>query len=125
MFETTSGTAGFAFVKAYGFKAAIGMVGAALLYVVLPPENKDGTFNKKEFVSRLSAAGVFSHMFGDWAVDILSNVSWLYATNHKAAIYLIVGAPAWWISRAVALWFQNRRAKDVGELIRDAKDVAK
>ena len=50
---------GFAtLVKLYGFKAALGMVGAAMLYIVLPPLNADGTFNKGEFVARLACAAL-------------------------------------------------------------------
>ena len=58
-------------VKLYGFKAALGMVGAAMLYIVLPPLNADGTFNKGEFVARLACAGVFSCLLGGTAYQLL------------------------------------------------------
>jgi hypothetical protein len=115
--------AGVAFFKAYGLKVGLGMIGAALLYLVLPPITKDGTFDRKEFVMRLACAGLFSTMFGDWAVDVLGNWPALHAGGHRGAVYLLVGAPGWWISRAVALWFQGRRDKDIGEMVKDVKDT--
>lgn len=120
-FESSS--AGLAMLKAYGFKATFGMAGAALLYMMLPPVDEHGRFNRREFVARLAAAGIGSSLFGDWGVDILANIDWLHAANHKAAVYLMVGAPFWWVSRAVALWFHNRSAKDIGQMIKDAKDT--
>ena len=44
--------------------AALLLAGAAMLYIVLPPLNSDGTFNKGEFVARLACAGVFSCLLG-------------------------------------------------------------
>ncbi len=119
-----SGGAAFGFFKIYGLKVGLGMIGAALLYLMLPPVTGDGKFDRKEFVARLAVAGLFSTLFGDWAVDVLGNWPWLHAGNHKAAVYLIVGAPGWWISRAVALWFHNRRAVDVGQMVKDVKDLS-
>ena len=107
-------------------KAAAGMLGAVVLYAVMPPINKDGTFNRREFVMRLAVAGVFSVFFGDWAVDVLNNtLPVLSADKHRAAVYLVTGAPGWWISRWVALYLQNRRDKDPVEIIKEAKDITK
>jgi len=114
--------AGIALFKAYGFKVGLGMIGAALLYVVLPPVKPDGSFNRKEFVLRLAAAGVFSSVFGDWAVAMLANyLPQIQADRYPGAVYLVVGAPGWWVSRAVALWFQRRGDKDIGQLVEDVK----
>jgi hypothetical protein len=119
-----SGTAGIAFFKVYGVKVGLGMIGAALLYFVLPPVDKNGNFDRKEFVLRLATAGIFSSLFGDWAVAVLMEyLPRLHTDAHAGAVYLLVGAPGWWISRAVALWFQNRRGKDIAEMVHDAKDV--
>lgn len=115
---------GVALLKLYGLKATLGMLGAAMLYMVLPPVKKDGSFDKHEFVARLAVAGVFSVVFGDMAADALDHfLPWLQPHNHKSAVDLMMGAPGWWISRAIALWFQNRRGKDIGELINDAKEI--
>lgn len=113
-----------ALVKMYGLKAAIGMVGAAMLYVVLPPLNADGTFNKREFVARLACAGVFSCLLGGTVYQMLcAQLPGIGAMVNSSAIDMMVGAPAWWVSRAVALWFQRRSDKDIAELARDAKDT--
>lgn len=112
-----------AFFKLYGVKVGISMIGAALLFFVLPPVSKDGKFDQKEFVLRLMCAGFFSTVFGDWAVQLLVEY-WprIHAENHKGAVYMMIGAPGWWISRAVALWFQNRRDKDLGEVMKEVKN---
>jgi len=121
--ESAGGIA--ALLKFYGLKAVLGMMGAALLYLVLPPRNADGSFSEYEFAARLACAGVFSCMFGDAAYALM--LQWDYpkliavALGPKA-VDLLVGAPAWWITRAVALWFQRRSDKDIAELARDAKD---
>lgn len=113
---------GLALIKVYGIKAALGMLGAAMLYMVLPPVKQDGSFDKREFVARLACAGLFSMIFGDWAIQLLDvYLPQLHAVDHTAPIYLMVGAPGWWISRAVALWFQRRREKDIRELVDDAR----
>lgn len=126
MTEPTSSVAGFAMWKMYGIKAALGMLGAALLYIVLPPLDKDGSFNEREFVFRVAFAGMFSMIFGDWVVDILTNIMpWLSATHHTAPIYLMVGAPGWWVSRAVALWFKNRQGKDIEEIYKSTQQNTK
>jgi hypothetical protein len=115
--------AGFAFFKLYGLKVGLGMIGAALLFFVLPPIRKDGSFDQKEFVARLAVAGVFSVVFGDWAIAVvMAKWPWLMVSEHSAPMYLLVGAPGWWISRAVALWFQKRRDKDIAEIVQDVKE---
>jgi hypothetical protein len=118
-----SGTALAGFFKVYGLKAGFGMMGAALLYVVLPPLNADGSFNKKEFAVRLAVAGVFSIMFGDWVADMLNHFAeWTQPYKHKSAVDLLTGAPGWWISRAGALALRKRENKDIVELIKEVKN---
>jgi hypothetical protein len=127
MSDGFSGSAGIAIFKLYGAKAVFGMIGAALLYVVLPPTNKDGSYNRTEFVLRLAAAGVFSIVFGDMVADAINNTSWLapwiQPYKHKSAIDLMVGAPGWWVSRAVALAMRKREGKDIVELGKEMKDI--
>ncbi|RAN49237.1 hypothetical protein RB25_08245 [Herbaspirillum rubrisubalbicans] len=120
--ESAGGIA--AILKIYGIKAVLGMVGAALLYIVLPPRNLDGSFNEKEFVVRLACAGAFSIMFGDLAFAVLlQHVPTIAAVLGPKPVDLMVGAPAWWVTRAVALWFQRRQGKDIAELARDVKET--
>lgn len=124
MNDGISGAAGFALFKLYGAKAVFGMVGAALLYVVLPPTNKDGSFNAREFAIRLAVAGIFSVMFGDMVADIINNTwlsAWVQPYKHKSAIDLMVGAPGWWISRAVALALRKRENTDLVDVIKEVK----
>jgi hypothetical protein len=118
--ESASGIA--ALVKLYGIKAVLGMLGTALLYIVLPPRNADGSFNEWEFAGRLACAGVFSCMFGDAGFEmLLHHVPKVAAALGPKAVDLLVGAPAWWITRAIALWFQHRHDKDIAELTKDIR----
>jgi hypothetical protein len=101
----------------------MGMIGAAMLYAAMPPVNADGTFNKREFVVRLACAGVFSAVFGQWAVDMLmQHAASLQADKHSAAVYLLTGAPGWWLSRGAALWLHRRRDKDLGQVYDELKN---
>lgn len=120
MEPTTSAAAGLSVaVKSIGASALLGMIGSALLYVALPPLNKDGSFNKREFVLRLAFAGVFSVLFGDLGGAALHSIfSFIDVDKHKSAIDLMVGAPGWWVSRAVALWFHRNRRIDIGDLVK-------
>lgn len=113
-----------ALIKAYGGKALLGMIGAAMLYLALPPLNPDGTFNKREFVWRLVVAGMFSCFFGDSVIDILSAYFPLINISiHTGPIYLMVGAPGWWISRVVALWMYQTKDKSALDIAKDVKEL--
>jgi hypothetical protein len=123
--EASAG-AGIAAVKAMGLKAALGMAGAAILYLFMPPARPDGTFSRKEFAARLAVAGFFSLVAGDWAVDVVEGLApWLMASKHPAPFWLASGAPGWWVSRAAALWIYQRRDKNLAELGRDAVAAVK
>jgi hypothetical protein len=109
---------------AVGAKVGLGMAGAAILYLVMPPERLDGTFSKREFAARLAVAGFFSVLLGDWTVAVVDGlVPALKAAAHPAPFWLASGAPGWWVSRAVALWFYKRSDKDLGEMVQDAKQM--
>lgn len=112
-----------AFLKVTGLKAVIGAVGACLLYLALPPVNKDGTFNQREFAYRLSSAAVFSSLFGDWAVSLIHfQFPLLRVLEHtESAIYLLVGAPAWWITRLVATTLRRREGRDIPTIWKEFK----
>lgn len=108
-----------AFVAKYGAAGAFGMLGAALLYVIAPPVDKNERFNRKEFAIRLAVAGVVSSVFGDWSVAMLMEfLPRLHADEHKAAVWLMTGAPGWWISRAVALGMYNTKDHDIFQLMK-------
>lgn len=110
------------FFKVTGLKAVIGAIGACLLFLALPPVDKDGSFNQREFAYRLSSAGVFSTLFGDWAVNMIHyQFPALQVNEHPAAIYLLVGAPAWWVTRLVATALKRREGRDIKTLWREIK----
>jgi hypothetical protein len=114
---------GVALLKVYGLKAVLGMAGAALLFIALPPVKANGHFDEKEFVARLACAGAFSVLFGDWTLQMLvTHAPWLHAENYPKAVDLMTGAPAWWISRWIALWFQKRADKDLIDIVKELKD---
>lgn len=121
----TSGAIGAATVKAIGVKASLGMAGAAVLYLLMPPERPDGTFNRHEFVARVAVAGMCSLLLGDWVVDVLNGLlPWIKASAHPHPFWVASGAPGWWVSRAVALWLYKRKDKDIGEMVDDVKKEA-
>lgn len=112
----------FLAVKTLGAKAVMGMIGATLLYAVMPPLNSDGTFNRSEFIVRLACAGVCSMVFGQWGVDLFTEFfPRLGAEKHPAAVFLLTGAPAWWVSRWAAVWLHKRKDKDLGEVYDEVK----
>lgn len=118
MNDELTGSVGVAIIKAYGIKACLGMIGSALLYASFPPRRPDGSYDQREFVARLVIAAIFSSLFGDWVIALLSeHASWLHAGRFPAPIYLMVGAPGWWISRAAALWFYRREEQDLEQWI--------
>ncbi len=115
-------TAALAAAKTITAQAALGMAGAAILYLVMPPERPDGTFSRREFAARLAVAGFFSNVFGGWLVAVVDGIVPLaQASAHPAPFYMLVGAPGWWISRAAALWIYNRRSKDLAALINEVR----
>ncbi len=116
--ETTRSTAEV-FLADQGSSAAFGMIGAAILYLVMPPVDNQGMFNRKEFVLRLIVAGLFSIFFGDMLASAVNHFApWLDVMDNKSAIDLVAGAPGWWVSRAAALWFHRRHDKDIAEIIK-------
>lgn len=124
--EVTSSAAAASFIANQGSSAAFGMIGAAILYLVMPPVDNKGRFNRKEFAVRLLVAGLFSIFFGDMLVAVIQHfVPWLEPLKNKSAIDLLAGAPGWWLSRAVALWFHRRHDKDIAEIINEVKKTKK
>ena len=121
----TSGAFGVAAAKMIGLKALLSMIGAAILYMVMPPERLDGSFSRSEFAARLGVAVFFSILLGDWVVSVVEGLApWLKAAQHPEPFWVASGAPGWWVSRAAALWLYNRRSKDIGELVNDARQMS-
>ena len=128
----TSGAFGLA-VKAVGIKAALGGLGAALLYLAAPPGRpvkgdapidpvKHTKDMQREFVIRLGIAVVFSVLFGDYVVDLVQlHFPGALAKDHPHPFYVAAGAPGWWITRGAALWLYKRQDQDLGETIKELK----
>lgn len=124
-------------MKAWLIKALLGMLGAALLYLVLPPGDplpKQALPKQRaaymarrkriarEIVLRIGMAGIFSLLLGDWTVAVLDHsLPWLMAGSNPHPFWLACGAPGWWISRWIALWLHRREAEDIAEVISDLK----
>ena len=120
--EATGGAAAASFIAHQGLSAVFGMTGAVILYLVMPPVDHNGKFDRKEFAIRLLVAGLFSVFFGNMLASALQHfVPWLDPLNNKSAVDLLAGAPGWWVSRAAALWFHRHQDKDIGEIIRESK----
>lgn len=112
-----------AFAKVTGLKVIMGIMGTVILYLAAPPLDKDGNFDRREFFYRMCTAGVFSSTFGDAAVGALhSTLPFLGAVDHPAAVYLMVGAPGWWISRLIATTLRRREGRDIPEVLDEFKD---
>lgn len=110
------------FFATEGATAWFGMIGAAMLFFAMPPVDKDGKFNRSEFVTRLAVAGIFSIFFGDMLAAALQHfVPWLEPLKNRSAVDLLAGAPGWWISRAAALWLHRRQNKDLGQIAEEIK----
>jgi hypothetical protein len=111
-----------AFAKVTGLKVIMGVMGTAVLYLAVPPIDKDGHFDRREFFYRLCTAGLFSSVFGDMAVGALANaLPFLNAQEYPAAVYLMVGAPGWWVSRIIATTLRRREGRDIPEVLDEIK----
>lgn len=47
----------------------------------------------------------------------------LFALGGLGGLYLLCGLPAWIIIRAIFAWTETRKTKDIGELVKDAKEI--
>jgi len=118
---SAAGAAGSA-LSALGSKAALGLLGAAALFVLMPPgrPNDAHTTRKelgREIGARMFMAGISSHFGGDWVIDVVNNLApWTMAAKHPAPFLMLTGALGWYVGRAAALWLYKRQDKDLGEL---------
>jgi hypothetical protein len=135
---TSSAAGGWAIGKAIGGLLAIGVVASALGFLVLLPKTP------KEAAVRVLATMIGSALLGPLFVaaaysrypevfsagatiaQTMGLESWLGMFMVAAPLLAMAGLPAWWVLGAVVLWFDNRKAKDIGQMIADARaDVAK
>lgn len=99
------------------FPTAFGIAGGALVFLFNWPKTP------KEGFTRLVAAGVCSHFFGDAAVRLIVKLfgDYVVADEIRSGVYLLVGGVGFFVVGAVVRWFTNRRDKDIQDLIKDAK----
>lgn len=107
---------------ALGTKAGLGIVGAALLYMLMPPGRPDGQVTTRremarEIGIRFAFAGITSAAGGDWLIDMLQQLApSLLAAKHPTPFLMAAGAVGWYIGRAVALWIYRRQDRDIAQL---------
>lgn len=110
---------------ALGIKASMGIVGAALLYMLLPPGRPgDKPTTRREMARelgiRFAFAGITSAAGGDWLIDVIhSHLPSLLADRHPTPFLMASGAVGWYIGRAVALWLYKHQDKDIAEIRRE------
>jgi hypothetical protein len=128
--ETTA--AGGVLIKIFGVPLLVASAGTALGFLLMWPKTI------REAFVRFTCAIIFSFTVGPM-LALAAWASWpeLFETAKRAVSeqgadpligVLIVGAPfllfaalgSWWITGGFVLWFQRRKGKDIGELVKDA-----
>lgn len=129
---STSAAAGGALIKIFGLPVLAGSLAAALGFMFMWPKTKGEAF------ARFATSIVFSATAGPLLVvwlrsyspglfESAKDVAAMYGADQAvgflfvaAPIMVAAGLPAWWIIGAVIRWFENRRSKDIGEMLDDA-----
>ncbi len=133
----TAGAAGGALLKFFG-APLIGSMGAiALGFILLWPRTV------KEALSRFVCTLMFSMFFGPLLViviranfpqwfEVAKDIAVMYGVEPAfgflfvaAPIMAAAGLPVWWVMGAFMRWFDNRRDKDIAEIVTDAAGVVK
>jgi hypothetical protein len=115
-------------VAALGTKAGLGIIGAALLYMLMPPGRPDDQPTTRremarEIGVRFTFAGITSAAGGDWVIDMLQqHLPSLLAAEHPTPFLMASGAVGWYIGRAVALWIYRRQDRDIAQLRDEIRD---
>lgn len=133
-------SAGVAIGVKSGILAAVFMMFVAVISVIVGLTIVPPTPGKEhqDIARRLSAGLLCSFTIGpfvafkfiDWQpgflqfwIRIVGPENSLHAYLLTAAPFLAITAlPGFWVVAAVMRWFQRREDKDIGELVRDAKD---
>lgn len=117
-----AGAAGFAMFKAIGGVAGMAAIGAVLATVVAmlmtPPRSPS------EWAVGLISTVIGSICGGAALISYFSLQAWMHAPEGLVAVLGMVfacGLPAWAIVRAAFTWLQKRQGKDLGELVREAR----
>lgn len=135
--ETGIGAAIWAMLtKTLTLKGVAGLIGAAMLYMLMPPgppvqagtvisDPKAYTWaTRKELGIRFGFAFLTSELAGAWFVDFLqANAAWLQAGKHPLVFIGMMGAGGWYFGRWVALWLHKRQNTGLDQVIKDAKEL--
>lgn len=126
-----------ALTKVVTFKGLAGMLGAGMLYMLMPPGPPvmAGTVisdpkayrwaTRKELCIRFAFAFMSSEWAGDWFVDVVANnAAWLQAAKHPNVFIGMMGAGGWYAGRWVALWLHQRQNTGLDQVIKDVKGMA-
>jgi hypothetical protein len=134
---SSSAAAGGALIKIFGLPVLIGSMAAALGFIFLWPKTKGEAF------ARFATSIVLSAIAGPFLVVVLrswmpglfdsaKDVAGMYGADTAlgflfiaAPIMVVAGLPAWWIIGGFVRWFENRRDKDIGEMLDDASASVK
>jgi hypothetical protein len=119
---TSSAAGGFA---AYKLAVALGLpAGLAAIVVMLWIQPK----SPREWAMALICTFVSSVCGGAAVVQHYSLQAWADSYNGLMALGGVVfacGLPGWVLVRAGFAWLEKRKGKDLGELVRDAREVTK
>lgn len=123
---------GAAAAKAIGGILAIGVVASALGFLVLLPRTvKEAACRALATMAGSALVGPFlvAAAFYKWPEVFASGAQlathfglepWFGYFAIAAPLLAMAGLPFWWILGALVLWFEKRKAKDIGELAADA-----
>jgi hypothetical protein len=108
---------GLALVKLYGIKAIAGVIAVAAGFMVLWPKSK------REGIVRIASTIGGSMLGGETVLQVAYSFLPWYPKGQEAAmlIYVATGLPAWWVLGGFILWFENRKSKDLQEMVKDVK----
>lgn len=129
----SSAAGGFAAWKLAGAILGIGVVASALGFLVLLPKTaKEAALRALATMAGSALLGPFlvAALYSKWPEVFASGVTmadkmglepWFGFFIIGAPLLAMGGLPFWWILGAMVLWFENRKAKDLGQLIADAR----
>ncbi|OGB23367.1 MAG: hypothetical protein A3I66_01500 [Burkholderiales bacterium RIFCSPLOWO2_02_FULL_57_36] len=129
---STSAAAGGALIKIFGLPVLAGSLAAALGFIFLWPKTKGEAFARfaSSIVSSATAGPllvVWLRSYSPGLFESAKDVATMYGADQAvgflfiaAPIMVAAGLPAWWLIGGFVKWFENRRSKDIGEMLDDA-----
>lgn len=128
----SAAAAGGALIKIFGLPVLAGSLAAAMGFMIMWPKTKGEAFARFacSIVSSATAGPLLVVWLRSYKPDLFDSakfVATLYGAEEAvgflfiaAPVMVAAGLPAWWVIGAVVKWFDNRRHKDVGEMLDDA-----